>query len=83
MEHLLKCSQLGLHVIVCVYFIADAWGNTSPSFYKRPKDMIVLESEDVEFICDVRGRPKPIVGWEKVDGFLPPGRLVLLYRPEE
>uniref|UniRef100_A0AAY4AVP6 Roundabout homolog 1-like n=1 Tax=Denticeps clupeoides TaxID=299321 RepID=A0AAY4AVP6_9TELE len=49
-----------------------------PSFVKRPVSQVSLADENVEFRCEVRGDPVPIVRWRKEDGDLPKGRYEVL-----
>lgn len=45
-----------------------------PSFVRRPSSQVVLVDLSVEFKCEARGDPVPIVRWRKDDGDLPKGR---------
>lgn len=41
---------------------------------KRPVSQVSLADESVNFQCEARGDPVPIVRWRKEDGDLPKGR---------
>ncbi|XP_076131091.1 roundabout homolog 1-like [Alosa pseudoharengus] len=49
-----------------------------PSFVKRPVSQVSLADESVNFQCEARGDPVPIVRWRKEDGDLPKGRFEIL-----
>ncbi|XP_063058202.1 roundabout homolog 1-like [Engraulis encrasicolus] len=49
-----------------------------PSFVKRPVSQVSLTDESVNFQCEARGDPVPIVRWRKEDGDLPKGRFDIL-----
>ncbi|KAL2094463.1 hypothetical protein ACEWY4_009182 [Coilia grayii] len=49
-----------------------------PSFVKRPVSQVSLADENVNFQCEARGDPVPIVRWRKEDGDLPKGRFEIL-----
>lgn len=36
-----------------------------PKFIKRPQDKTANENQDLEFECEIRGKPEPKVTWLK------------------
>ncbi|KAM5298287.1 LOW QUALITY PROTEIN: putative oxidoreductase PXDNL [Ctenodactylus gundi] len=43
----------------------------APQFTVIPRDQVVLEEETVEFLCEAKGRPAPVITWTKAGGWLP------------
>lgn len=46
-------------------YISSSALSVPPRFVKRPIDRIAPEKTDIEFECEVYGKPEPRVYWEK------------------
>lgn len=43
-----------------------------PKFIHKPTDKIAFEKDEIEFACDVRGKPTPVVHWLKNGDIITP-----------
>ena len=41
------------------------WISVPPRFVKRPEDKVANENQDLEFECEIYGKPEPKVTWLK------------------
>lgn len=49
-----------------------------PTFVKSPQDILVEESENIEFHCKASGDPEPTIIWKREEGQIPMGRSHIL-----
>lgn len=57
---LLYCLYYYIYYIVSYYYFL-----VPPRFIKKPEDKIASENQDLEFECEIYGKPQPKITWLK------------------
>ncbi|XP_056157846.1 roundabout homolog 2-like, partial [Lampris incognitus] len=74
-------SDAGMYVCVGTNMVGERDSDPAelvvyerPVLMRRPVNQVVMEEENVDFLCDVHGDPAPTVRWRRDEGELPRGR---------
>lgn len=76
-----KKSDAGMYVCVGTNMVGERDSDPAelvvyerPVLVRRPVNQVVMEEENVDFLCEVHGDPPPTVRWRRDEGELPRGR---------
>lgn len=71
-------SDAGMYVCVGTNMVGDRDSDPAelvvyerPVLVRRPVNQVVMEEENVDFLCEVHGDPPPTVRWRREEGELP------------
>lgn len=74
-------SDAGMYVCVGTNMVGERDSDPAelvvyerPVLVRRPVNQVVMEEENVDFLCEVHGDPPPTVRWRRDEGELPRGR---------
>ncbi|CAJ1065252.1 roundabout homolog 2 isoform X1 [Xyrichtys novacula] len=74
-------SDAGMYVCVGTNMVGERDSDPAelvvyerPVLVRRPVNQVVMEEDNVDFLCEVHGDPAPTVRWRREEGELPRGR---------